>query len=276
VTDRFDSTLFAAVHGELVRPSSSAASGAASGGTLADAYSLFVARSSAMGWLTEAREGASGGFWGMNDAGFVEPPGPGPAQVAWFQVSLTGPAPAVGPLPVQPFLACVGDVLARIGTVRTTAVQLLLPAHTRHPAPGARALPALLQDAGWFADCRSARPAPVLVTLDGGQDPTARAAAAEILTWLRTLRQNVFTPDDVPPADTGCVHLPSPVIDQLWVGPPRHRATFRGPLCEWSWAAVGWLAALLAEAAVAHGVRTPVLLTVARAEGDSGALDAAG
>jgi hypothetical protein len=52
--------LFAALFGELVlhpRP-----------GPLADpsqdAYSLFAARSAAMGWLTPAVEGTSGGLWG--------------------------------------------------------------------------------------------------------------------------------------------------------------------------------------------------------------------
>ena len=30
-------------------------------------------------------------------------------------------------LPVQPFLACAGDVMARLGTLRLEAVQVLLP-----------------------------------------------------------------------------------------------------------------------------------------------------
>ena len=33
-----------------------------------DAYSLFYARSAAMGWLTPAEDGAAGGLWGTNDA----------------------------------------------------------------------------------------------------------------------------------------------------------------------------------------------------------------
>ncbi|HEY5987952.1 MAG TPA: hypothetical protein VIV12_16500 [Streptosporangiaceae bacterium] len=57
-----------------------------------DAYSLFHARSSAMGWLTPAVEGASGGSWGMNDAEAGHGSGPQPQRVAWFQVVLTGPA----------------------------------------------------------------------------------------------------------------------------------------------------------------------------------------
>src|SRR5215831_13064129 len=58
-----------------------------------DAYSLFYARSAAMGWLTPAVEGASGGSWGMNDAGAGPDSGPHPPRVAWFQVTLTGPPP---------------------------------------------------------------------------------------------------------------------------------------------------------------------------------------
>src|SRR3954449_1888817 len=107
--------MFAALHGELAEhPWRDLAS--------SDAYSLFIARSSAMGWLTEAVETAYGGFWGMNDAG--QDPRSQPSRVAWFQVSLTEPLVTV--LPVQPFLACAGDVVARIGAFRLEAVQVLL------------------------------------------------------------------------------------------------------------------------------------------------------
>ena len=64
-------TMFAALFGELAlhpRPD-------AQGEVSRDAYSLFDARSSAMGWLTSAVEGASEGLWGMNDAEAV--PGSG-------------------------------------------------------------------------------------------------------------------------------------------------------------------------------------------------------
>src|SRR5258708_39390093 len=79
-----------------------------------------------MGWLTRAEEGATGGLWGMNDAEAGPAPGPRPQRVAWFQVVLTGPFPG-GLLPVQPFLACAGDVVARLGALRLAAAPGRLP-----------------------------------------------------------------------------------------------------------------------------------------------------
>src|SRR5215472_17806301 len=114
-------TMYAALYGELARhPRSDGGDGSE------DAYSLFYARSAAMGWLTPATEGARGGLWGMNDA--EAGPGAGPSRVAFFQVMLTGPAGGTL-LPVQPFLACAADVVARVGALRLAAVQVLLPEH---------------------------------------------------------------------------------------------------------------------------------------------------
>ncbi|MEW2128971.1 hypothetical protein [Streptomyces sp. NPDC005435] len=89
--------MFAALYGELIRyawhdPASEH-----------DAYQLFYQRSLAMGWL---EEGGVPGLWGMNDAGAVA---------------------EERPLPVQPFLRCAWDTTARIGTVRLSALQALLP-----------------------------------------------------------------------------------------------------------------------------------------------------
>ncbi len=249
-----------------------------------DAYSLFVARSSAMGWLTEAEEnapGGSGGLWGMNDAGQDPAPAPAsesrPARVAWFQVSPTGPVPAGGPLPARVFLSCVDDVVARMGTARLRAVQLLLPARELEASAGASshwgAVPPLLQEAGWFADGDPRLRARVRVTLDGGQDPAVRSAAPEMLRWMRRFDQDVFscdavsvTDDDDPASatDDGGVVLEPAVIDEVWLGPARHRATFHGALAEWSLDALGWLAAFLADAGSRHGVDTPLLLTAVR------------
>ncbi|GAA0821566.1 hypothetical protein ACFQVD_41670 [Streptosporangium amethystogenes subsp. fukuiense] len=264
---RPDSTMFAALHGELVSHPWRDPHVASS-----DAYSLFVARSSALGWLTEAVENVSGGLWGMNDAG----QGPEPSRVAWFQVSLTEPVPDGRPLPVQPFLSCAGDVVARIGAPRLRAVQLLLPVQSLDASTRARAVIPLLQDAGWFADGDPRWRTPVRVTLDGGQEPSIRSAAPEMLRWMRGFTQDVFAcdsvslPDDL--TDDGTV-LESPVIDELWRGPARHRATFRGVLTEWSLDALGWLAAFLAEAASHNGVGTPLMLTADRPEGSRSPAD---
>ncbi|MFB9680756.1 hypothetical protein [Streptosporangium vulgare] len=276
-------TMFAALYGELEphpwRDPLVASS---------DAYSLFVARSSAMGWLTEAEEDASGGLWGMNDAGQDPVPAsrapasaafgePRPARVAWFQVSLTRPVPAGRPLPVQAFLSCVDDVVARVGTVRLRAVRLLLPVQSLDASAGASsrvgAVMPLLQETGWFADGDPRLRTRVRVTLDGGQDPSVRSAAPGMLRWMREFDQDVFScdavsvtddDDSVSVADGDEVVLEPTVIDEVWLGPARHRAIFHGTLAEWSLDAVGWLAAFLAEASCRYGVETPLMLTARR------------
>ena len=242
--------MFAALHGELaVHPwrEPQAAS---------DAYSLFVARSSAMGWLAEP--GAVAGRWGMNDAG----QGPG-SRAAWFQVAL--PAAPVPALPVQAFLSCAGDVAARIGTLRLDAVQILLPlqAIDEH-ASGV--LP-LLQDAGWFADSDPHSRTRVRVTLEGGQDPAIRPAAPEMLRWTGQMKQDVFSADLSSLTDDAPPELDPGIIDELWNGPAQHRVAFHGVLAEWSLAALGWLAAFLAQACARHGVDGPLIVVISAAGG---------
>ncbi len=180
-------TMFAALFGELAFHSRPDVAGERS----QDAYSLFYARSSAMGWLTPAVEGASGGLWGMNDAEAAPGSRGQRCRVAFFQVVLT--EPKLGKLlPVQPFLACAGDVLARLGTLHLEAVQVLLPerdadedAQFASPS-GMRVASSLLDVLNWFADCDPRLRAPVRVTLDGVPDPSIRAAAPAILQWVRT------------------------------------------------------------------------------------------
>src|SRR5439155_13998842 len=105
----------------------------------------------------------------------------------------------------------------------------------------AGALMALVQDAGWFADCDPHLRARVRVTLDGGQDPSIRSAAREMLQWMQKVRQDVFSGDSFSLMDDDDVVLKPAVIDELWLGPAHHRATFHGTLAEWSLDALGWL-----------------------------------
>jgi hypothetical protein len=242
------STMFAALHGELaVHPWRQAAS--------SDAYSLFVARSSAMGWLAEP--GGTGGRWGMNDAG----QGPG-SRVAWFQVAL--PEPRVPTLPVQAFLACAGGVAARIGALRLAAVQVLLPVRA---LDAESAVMPLLQDAGWFADCDPRARTRVRVTLDGGQDPAIRSAGPEMLRWAQRFEQDVFLGDVSSLTDDADLELAPGIIDELWNGPTRHRIAFHGVLAEWSLDALGWLAAFVAQASAQQGVDGPLMLAISAAGG---------
>jgi hypothetical protein len=259
-------TLYAALYGEFVphpRPD---------GGDAAreDAYSLFYARSAAMGWLTPAREGARGGLWGMNDAAAGQDPGLQPSLAAFFQVTLTEPAGGKL-LPVHPFLACAGDVVARLGTLRLDAVKVLLPEHdadadAHFASPSSMLVSRALLDAlNWFGDCGPRRRVPARVTLDGLADPSIRAAAPAIGQWVREISQEVFDCESWSEDDP----LVLPPATTFEGGPDggHHRVSFRGTLAEWSLDALGWLAAFLADVSARHGVRTPLILTAGRSAG---------
>lgn len=255
----YDSTMFVALHGAMAmhpwREPESAAS---------DAYSLFVARSSALGLLADAGGRHEGGLWGMNDAGHGNDAGSTPPRVGWFQVSLPTAVPAAHPLPVQAFLACAGDVMDRIGTWRLDALQLLLPGQSLDRSAGVSsrisAVMSLLQDAGWFADRDPSKQVDVQVSLDGGQDPTVCSVASDMRAWTQELKQDVFRCASVVRSDRDR-NLVAPVSDEVWPGPPQHRTTFEGTLAEWSLDGLGWLTSLLVEAACAHGVNTPFVLS---------------
>jgi hypothetical protein len=254
--------MFAALFGELAFHPQPDGTGERS----QDAYSLFYARSTAMGWLTPASEGATGGLWGMNDAAAGLAAGPPPQRVAWFQVVLTGPFPG-RLLPVQPFLACASDVVARLGALRLDAVQVLLPeryvpeeGYFASPS-GMRVARPFLDTPGWFADCDPQLRVQVRVTLDGGPDLSLSAAAPAIMRWAQEVRQDVFACDSLSLTDDDHLILRPIPFEDAASGAAHHRVTFRGALAEWSLDALGWLAAILAEGASRHGVSSPLMLT---------------
>ncbi|OLF18522.1 hypothetical protein [Actinophytocola xanthii] len=241
-----------------------------------DAYSLFHQRSLAMRWLDDigwvVRRSAAGyeerptgaaGLWGMNDAGRDRPAAAGAAPVAWFQVGAE-PVPAERPLPVQPFLRCVEEVVARLGKLELDAVQVLVPVQgldvSSRPEP---ALAPSLLTAGWFGGDGRAR-TPVRVTLDSGRSPAVPAVAARLREWVGRLDQEVFACDSHSADDHASLAASPPFDDRLWYGPAGHRATFHGTLAEWSLDALGWLGAFLADLSAREGVTTPLLLTVDR------------
>jgi len=265
-------TLFAALYGELAPhpwrdPDS----------TL-DAYFLFHQRSLAMGWLddlgttvrntadgVEERETGAAGLWGMNDAGQDHPlAAPGSSLVGWFQVGVER-LPGDRPLPVQPFLRCAGDALARIGALRLRAVQVLLPVQgiDTSTRPAYAEIPSL-RTAGWLGGGDPRARTPVRVTLDSGQAPSILSAASRIWDQLGRLDQDVFGCESYSLADHDPLALAAPFDDGFWNGPPRHRATLHGTLADWSLDTLGWLGGLLAELSAGHGVDTPLLLTAGR------------
>jgi hypothetical protein len=259
-------TLYAALYGEFAphpRPD-------AGDEPREDAYSLFRARSTAMGWLTPAIEGARGGLWGMNDAAAGPDSGPPRSLAAFFQVTLTEPAEGTL-LPVQPFLTCAGDAVARLGALRLDAVKVLLPEHdadadAHFASPSSMLTSRALQDAlNWYGECDPRQRARARITLDGLADPSIRTAAPAIVRWVREINQEVFDCESWS-EDDHLVLLPATTFEG---GPDggHHRVTFRGTLAEWSLDALGWLAAFLADVSARHGVRTPLILTADRSAG---------
>ncbi|NOK80938.1 MAG: hypothetical protein GFH27_549287n19 [Chloroflexi bacterium AL-W] len=256
------STMFAALHGEFTRHSWRDPVVAE-----IDAYSLFVARSSALGWLADTAEYGVGGVWGMNDAGQDSDDGAQLLHRVWFQVALNDPMAAGQPLPVQAFLACAGDVVARMGTLRLQGIQILLPVEALAPTlSGIDALRSLLVSAGWFADSDVRLCTQVWATMDGGQDLSIRTAAPGMFQQLQMIRQDVFVCDSFSFTDDAVVLQPA-IRNELWSRPSQHRTTFHGTLVEWSLDTLGWLAAFLASVSSQHGVTIPLMLTVSRPEG---------
>ncbi|MEV4070766.1 hypothetical protein [Nonomuraea fuscirosea] len=250
MTSAPDITLYVALYGELTphpwRDPSTAAS---------DAYSLFVARSSAMGWLRDPPHDGCG-LWGMNDAAYE----PTATRVAWFQASLPAhPSPPSGTSPVQPFLACVRDVVTRLGTLHLEAAQILLPPnpHERTPRPEAR----LLQEAGWFTDLSPQAKTTIRLTLDSGQNPAIPSTAPHLLAWLRDLKQDVLT--DLSLTHDDPITLRPTITDALWHGPAHQHITLNATLAEWSLDAIAWLATLLTYAIQQHNINAPLLLSTA-------------
>jgi hypothetical protein len=230
-----------------------------------DLYGLFLARSSAMGWLTESVEGARGGLWGMNEAEHDPSSSTRPHKIAWCQVSLTNPDPA-GRAPLQPLVACLGDAVARIGRPRVSAIQIALPASEPRRSSSTSALDALIgNDSYWFLNGGQQPPTGIRMTLDGGRDSAMHLAIMSMVQWMLGA-QHVVSLDSVLLQDD-CLDPPVRNFEgDTWPGPPHHRATIGGTLEEWSLDALGWFATLVTAAASNHGVGSPWMLTVSKVD----------
>lgn len=234
-----------------------------------DAYQLFHQRSVAMGWLDD-RSSAAGderaakapGLWAMNNAAYSAHRAAG-EPFAWFQVECSTPA-GDRPLPVQPFLRCAEDTVARIGTAHLSAVQILLPLQGLDPASRPRnALVPSMETCDWFGERDPQTRTSVEISINSGRNPSIPAVAQQLTSHLCHLEQELFLQGESGSTDKGATLRP-PFADEFWNGPPLHGMTLRGELAEWSCDAVGWLAATIADSAAQLGVRTPLLLAVVR------------
>ncbi|MEU1372297.1 hypothetical protein ABZ442_01365 [Streptomyces triculaminicus] len=259
-------TMFAALHGELI------AHAWGDPGFEYDAYSLFHQRSLAMGWLDDRSAGGGSedrlrrapGLWAMNDAGWNDRSNASRTDlVSWFQVEASAVADD-RPLPVRSFLQCAESATVQLGTLRLTAVQLLLPVQGLDAAarPAYAPLPSMLT-ADWFAERDPRSRTAVEVNINSGRYTSVPDAAERIADCLRHLDQPVFAYSSYDLVGRDAVLAP-PFDDSFWNGPPVHGMVLRGELTEWSCDAIGWLAETLADTAASLGVRTPLLFTVTR------------
>ena len=186
----------------------------------------------------------------MNDAGQDWTAGDAPTRVVWFQV---GTEPVRQSVPVQPVLVCVRDTMARIGELGLGAVQMVLPVQTARPAAGQ-----LLAGLNCSATADPAASTAVRLTLDSGDD-AARWAVPEILTTVRQEWTAPFRVGGRVARRPGTGRRGRPVDGHR---PPPRDVRLLGPGVDPD--AVGWLGALFVEGCRQAGVRTTVLLGVAR------------
>jgi hypothetical protein len=187
-------------------------------------YSLFNARSAALGLALcgdgEVNEGAG--------------------LVASFQLTHSDDDELA---PVQPFLAVVEDVVTRLGRVRLDAIQVTLPERGT-PEPD-------IPGPDWFALLDPARWVPVRVTLDSPDERIATVAVAAID------RQAMYGDVLRFEATSGDHLVLAPITRDSGA---HHRVTLTGALAEWSFDALGFLAAFLNDLAASQGIVTPLIL----------------
>lgn len=241
-----------------------------------DAYSLFVARSTAMGWpcvevspstsmglspdASQQTEASGVALWGMNDADQDWGGGPETSRVIWLQVSLLNGGQVGRYLPISALLSVVEDVISRVGMLRLDGVQLLLPTHF-----AGISFQQLAAGKSWFATSKGHRRVSVNVTLDSGESPLIHEHAALIADALTSLPAGIFILDNYyRSTDEGIatVQLTPPVVGSPWLGEGHHETTFTGTLPEWSLDSLAWVVSAFAEACRRSSVLTTVLTSV--------------
>ena len=129
-----------------------------------DAYSLFVSRARAAGWSAAGAGGLALDIWGMNEAEVFADAPPG-GLVATFQVGLADESGS-RPLPVVPLVDCAVAAASRLGSLRLTGLQMLLPVQlcgSATPQLGAAEI--------WYADRPTSERRRWRCVLDTGEDP---------------------------------------------------------------------------------------------------------
>lgn len=219
-----------------------------------DAYRLFVARSTALGWL----HGDQPGLWGTHDA-YLDAD-LNDSRFAWFHVGF----PQTGRLlPLIPLMSCVGSVVSRFGKPDLTGIQVELPAQIStegYPADRARHID-LASAVGWFWVAPDVEMVPITVTLSAdGSDRGSEGLAIE--AWIGKLVQRAFR---VLAVRDEAVQLFGD-RDPLGGEPVRPFVTFDATLSEWSFEALGLTLALLSEACRSSAIDSSVVVSLKRSD----------
>lgn len=228
-----------------------------------DAYSLFLRRSAAMGWLTWASNPSDGGLWGANEAA-LEPSAEPPSRVGLFQVVRTNVAE--DGVPLQAFFACVSQVLSRLAHAELSAIVCAIPAETvdegqaASPA-GLRIAKAVLEGGRFFADLPTESRVAIRATLETGEVAADPDRIEALRTWLRAMSRGLFVCESVEFSreSVGYPYSSNDVETQGY-----DAIVALGQLGEWSLDALGWLTAFIADGASRNGFDQPLRLTIAR------------
>lgn len=223
-----------------------------------DAYSLFHARAVSMGWAQSFSSEPGLGLWGMNEADQQWSTQSALTRLAWFQVGILNENPEEPPLPVAPLLRCAADCLSRVGETRIEAIQLLLPVHL-----GNSAWRHLVSCLNWFEICDPNLRTAVRITVDTGTSEL-QDHAEDIVALAQANNTGGFEITSHSSDTAVSVDLSPPVADELRLGSTRHPVTFDAVVPEWSVEALGWISTLLAGAYYDAGLRTTMLLNLAK------------
>jgi hypothetical protein len=224
-----------------------------------DCYSAFRALSSAVGILSSAdADDSARGLWGMNDAGGPwlgdDPIG----RRGEFQVYPEHDGSV--PLPVEAFTTTAVAAVGRFGPLELHGLEYYVPISLAGPAT------TRLDDGWrWFALDDPRDRAPLLVTLDSGDSPSAVERRLDIHRALEEVSPAWEGLDPMLLADADAVDFADPVPWRWWLGDgPPHTATFSVTAMEWAPLAIGRVVTTMIEACRSIGLTDHLGLRIVR------------
>ena len=223
-----------------------------------DAYRLFHARSSAMGWLHGGEfPSRRVGLWGMHDAEMDMTVEDG--RFAWFHVGFVESG-QYRPLSLTPLLSCVGSVLSRFGSPEVNGVQVGIGAHLGAAIDSSmERYRGFASSALWFGIVPEDERVPVTVTI-GSSARDAGAASADVGPCL----------DRVAKRAIGSLQLCDEAVqlfdggDPLGGDPARPVLTFDATMGEWSFDALGLAFSSLVDVGQLSGMDGGFVVSVQR------------